>query len=75
MNLGKISVIELVDVHPSQIHFRASSDAESLVDTAKRHAVDFVWTGNKKEARCQLLEEHHTLTPETSSKKDEDGAR
>ena len=74
-HLGEISIIDLVDVDTVQGHLSGGGDGESLVHTAQGHAVDLVGSGNKEEARCQLLEEHHALSPETTSQEDDHGTR
>ena len=67
-------VIDLGDVHASEVDFGAGSDGVGLIDALNWHAVDLVRAGDQQKARRELSEEHDALATESAGEKDKHGS-
>ena len=65
---------DLGHIDASNADLGGSAESVNLVNALERNAVDLVGAGDQEEAGLELLEEDNSLSAETASEEDEDGA-
>jgi hypothetical protein len=69
-NTGKVGIVNLGNIGSRDINLSGGTDHISLVDPAKRNAIDLVRSSHKEETRLKSLKANDTLSTETSSEED-----
>ncbi|KAH3665050.1 hypothetical protein OGATHE_003865 [Ogataea polymorpha] len=67
--------VELGQVKAVKRHFGGGGNDVSGVDSSQRNTVDLEWAGNKKGVVLKVLQVDNPLASESSSKKNQNGAR